>query len=203
MRFDSSDPVIDPDEPDQGDPPESVAQAAEAFHRFARGGAVPPEPPGGRTNNVNVGLPTDVQAAALDMLAANGAIEPEKLAADAQALHDRIVDWWVRVSSADAQAAAAKSTEYGGAGAAIDLVWLGQQLVEMGQATAEGTSDWTAREVPTQHATELGIFFYLLGKIARWKAAILEGRPVSDDTIKDIHTYAMMARYNREHGSWP
>lgn len=128
------------------------------------------------------------------MIDGNGA-DGQRLAERAQALADQIVEWWERVSRTDAAAAAAKSTEYGGAGAALDLVWLGEQLADM-QPSVDGSAG-------PQEAIELGIFFYLLGKMARWKAAILEGRAVSDDTIKDIHTYAMMARYNREHGSWP
>lgn len=140
-------------------------------------------PPGGSTGNVR------------EMVAANGAADPDQLVERAQQLADQIKDWWHAVSRGDAAAAAAKSTEYGGAGAAIDLVWLGEQLADMRTGT-DGA-------VGSREAIELGIFFYLLGKMARWKAAILEGRAVSDDTIKDIHTYAMMARYNREHGSWP
>lgn len=135
------------------------------------------------------------------MIDLNGA-DGQRLAARAQELANQIVDWWREVSEMDAAAAAAKSTEYGGSGAAIDLVWLGEQLNDMRQGSVG--ADWiNGNRVPTRVAIELGIFFYLLGKIARWKAAILEDRPVSDDTIKDIHTYAMMARYNREHGSWP
>jgi hypothetical protein len=191
--------------PDERDiEPVDATEGVAEHDRFNRGGVVPPEPPGGRTGNVRVEAEGESgETIAFQFLVGNGANAPDQLAKRASDLAEQIIDWWTRVSEQDALAATAKSTEYGGSGAAIDLVWLGQQLVEMGQAAAEGTADWTARDVPTQQATELGIFFYLLGKIGRWKAAILEGRPVSDDTIKDIHTYAMMARYNREHGSWP
>lgn len=158
---------------------------------------LPPEPPGGRTNNVRTWPHADMEA----MIEANGA-DSQRLAERAQELADQIVDWWNLASASDAAAAAAKSTEYGGAGAAIDLVWLGEQLADM-RGGVNGTNWLTGRERSAQEATELGIFFYVLGKVARWKAAILEGRPVSDDTIKDLHTYTMMARYNREHGSWP
>jgi len=116
-------------------------------------------------------------------------VRPEQVA---DTVH-RIVEWWRLISDQDAQAAATKTAEYGGGGAAVDLVWLGEQLIDMNVA------QWPNQASPI----ELGIFFYLLGKMARWKAAILEGRPVSDDTLKDITTYAMMVRFQREHGSWP
>jgi hypothetical protein len=159
---------------------------------------VPPEPPGGRTGNVRVEAEGESgETIAFQFLVGNGAVAPDQLAKRASDLAEQIIDWWTRVSEQDALAAAAKSTEYGGSGAAIDLVWLGQQLTDFGAASL------SPDRMTDEQATELGIFTYLLGKMARWKAAILEGRPVSDDTIKDIHTYAMMARYNREHGSWP
>jgi hypothetical protein len=58
-------------------------------------------------------------------------------------------------------------------------------------------------DVNDEEATEIGIYFYELGKIARWTAAIREGRRVSDDTLHDAGIYIKMAQRNRAVGGWP
>lgn len=51
---------------------------------------------------------------------------------------------------------------------------------------------------------ELGIAFYLVGKIARIASAITDGHAPSSDTYHDISVYARMALYARIHGGvWP
>lgn len=100
--------------------------------------------------------------------------------------------WWTLAASAEIDMVVKKAVEYGGNGAAIDLIQIGQDL-----ATVMG------RKVTDEEATEIGIYFYLRGKLARWTAALVEGRRVSSDTLLDIGIYVRMAQRNREVGGWP
>lgn len=104
-----------------------------------------------------------------------------------------LADWWASVTHFDVLHMLPKLVEYGGAGSAQDLVDIGTAIGQFRNGSVPSTEE----------ATELGIAFYLIGKIARWKAAILEGQRPSDDTLKDIAIYAMMARRNRIAGGWP
>lgn len=101
-----------------------------------------------------------------------------------------LYDWWVSTSRKDAQKVVPKAAEYG----SESLVALGRAVVE-GLMGSEGHGEASASEV--------AIFVYLTGKMARWAAAIKRGDKVSDDTLLDITTYSMMARRIRDAGSWP
>lgn len=98
--------------------------------------------------------------------------------------------WWIDTSRADLAALMPKVVEYG----ATDLEWVGRQMLAS-QGRTEGVS--------TEEATEVGIYWFVLGKVARWAAAVQEGRRPSDDTLLDIGIYATMARRNRAAGCWP
>lgn len=100
--------------------------------------------------------------------------------------------WWEKISKAEVDMVAGKAVEYGGNGAAIDLIQIGQDLAAI-----------SGRTVDDQMATEYGIYFYVRGKFARWTAAMVEGRPVSYDTLLDLGIYIRMAQRNREVGGWP
>lgn len=104
-----------------------------------------------------------------------------------------LVEWWMDIAHKEAQDAQTKSDEYGGRGKAVDLIELGHQL-----AMNMGIEDLFDSE-----KIELGIYFYVQGKIARWSAAIREGRRVSDDTLKDLSTYVRMVQRTRAVGNWP
>ena len=106
---------------------------------------------------------------------------------------DALKEWWMKTASQDVHNLAPKANEYGGVGPAHDLTAIGQTLARI---AGKG-------EVSDSYATELGIFFYLRGKIARWETAVLSGYTPSDDTLLDIAVYAMMARRNRDAGGWP
>lgn len=97
--------------------------------------------------------------------------------------------WWLEQARDEAEEAIIKADEYG----AGDLLDLGRTM-----ARIVGQPGLTDAE-----AMELGVFFYLRGKIARWSSAIEEQHPVSDDTIKDILVYARMAQRIRYLGGWP
>lgn len=97
-----------------------------------------------------------------------------------------VAEWWRRTNADDHLAFIPKFEEYG----SEDLLAIGRTMADI-----LGKKDLT-----DQQATELGIFFYLYGKMARWVEAVKEGRPVSDDTLHDLTVYSMMARLNRAGG---
>lgn len=100
--------------------------------------------------------------------------------------------WWHEAANGEIDMVVAKAVEYGGDGAAIDLIQIGHDIAEISKRT-----------VTDEEATEIGIYFYLRGKLARWTAALTEGRRVSDDTLLDIGVYVRMAQRNRKVGGWP
>lgn len=108
-------------------------------------------------------------------------------------LATELASWWSIQASDEIDMVVAKAVEYGGGGAAIDLIQIGQDI-----AAVAGMG-----EVSDEEATELGIYFYLRGKLSRWTAALIEGRRVSSDTLLDIGVYVRMAQRNRQVGGWP
>lgn len=100
--------------------------------------------------------------------------------------------WWIDTATSDIGGSIQKIVDYGGKGAAYDLVATGHDLAAM-----------NGRTVGDEEAVELAICFYLSSKANRWMAAIIDGRRPSDDTLLDIAYYAMMARRNRVVGGWP
>lgn len=104
-------------------------------------------------------------------------------------------EWWVAKARAEIEDMTAKTAEYGGGGRAHDLIGIGNDLAQaMGR---------TGSVVGDDEATELGIWFYLRGKMGRAMAALIDGRMPSDDTIHDILVYARMIQRTREVGGWP
>jgi adenylosuccinate synthase len=108
---------------------------------------------------------------------------------------DELTEWWLARAASEVKPMVGKALEYGGKGAAIDLIDIGTDLFRM--------MDRTLEEFTEADATELGIYFYLKGKFSRWTAALMEGRSVSDDTLLDIGVYVRMAQRTREVGGWP
>lgn len=103
--------------------------------------------------------------------------------------------WWHEQAQSEVNAVVPKAIEYGGHGAAIDLLDIGRNLARLMGRNTNLMSD--------AEITELGIYFYLQGKFSRWTAALLEGRKVSDDTIHDISVYCRMVARTRAVGGWP
>jgi cell division septum initiation protein DivIVA len=111
--------------------------------------------------------------------------------------------WWMDKAAAEVEPLIAKMTEYGGEGRAVDLHEIGRALLGAGvQVPNPGTDDIT-EETVDEVMSEMGIYFYLVGKFSRWQAAVAEGRRVSDDTLLDIGIYVRMAQRIREVGGWP
>lgn len=100
-----------------------------------------------------------------------------------------LMTWWMSTAYSEIDSMMPKVTEYG----ATDLMWVGRQMAE-----ATNRPDITDEE-----AAELGIYWFILGKIARWHAAVTEGRRPSDDTLHDLGIYARMAQRVRNAGNWP
>lgn len=105
---------------------------------------------------------------------------------------EELLAWWRMTSDHDAQRTIPKAIEYG----SIDLNIIGFALGECIPALREGR-----REGSTE-ASEMGIAFYLLGKIARMVSAYSEGQRPSDDTWMDVTVYSLMGRRVRDRGSW-
>jgi len=114
----------------------------------------------------------------------------------AESPHIDLRDWWMSKAAGEVEPMIAKMMEYGGDGRAIDLIEIGRTLQISGVKVPD--DDASSAEL-----SELGIYFYLVGKFARWTAAIAEGRPVSDDTLHDIGIYVRMVQRIRESGGWP
>lgn len=102
---------------------------------------------------------------------------------------ENLVAWWEKLASSDARTTVPKAVEYGSA-----------DLIEIGRAMARATG---RPGLSDTEAAELGIYFYVVGKLGRWTAAVEENRPVSDDTLFDISVYITMVRRIRATGGWP
>lgn len=97
--------------------------------------------------------------------------------------------WWHELADEEIERTVPKALEYGSG----DLVDIGRTL-----AKAKGDD-----HIGDKEAAELGVYFYLVGKMARWTDAIRNGRRVSDDTIFDIGVYIRMVQRIRSAGGWP
>lgn len=121
------------------------------------------------------------------------AIDPDELAkalnlmgpAQLEAL---LTEWWMDKAEEEVRRTVPKAVEYG----ALDLIQIGQDL-----ALTAG------REVSDAEAAEMGVYFYVRGKLARWTDAIIRGDRVSDDTLFDLGVYIRMAQRIRDAGGWP
>ncbi|QXJ40718.1 hypothetical protein [Curtobacterium phage Parvaparticeps] len=124
-------------------------------------------------------------------------VAPEEVAeAQGDAIADSLRSWWLDVASQEVEPLISKMFEYGGTGRSNDLIRIGESLASAGVG-GPGAS------YTEQALAELGIYFYIEGKMARWSAAIAEGRSVSDDTLLDIGIYVRMVQRIRAVGGWP
>lgn len=96
--------------------------------------------------------------------------------------------WWFDKAASEIDQTVPKAIEYG----STDLIDIGLMLART-----------MRRAVSEPEAAELGVFFYLIGKVARWQSAIERGERPSDDTLLDIGVYVRMAQRIREAGGWP
>ncbi len=101
---------------------------------------------------------------------------------------DQLRAWWTDLAASEVERTVPKAVEYG----STDLIDIGMMLGRT-----------VRRQVDEEEAAELGVFFYLIGKIARWQSAIERGERPSDDTLFDIGVYVRMAQRIRHSGGWP
>jgi hypothetical protein len=94
--------------------------------------------------------------------------------------------WWQAEVQKEIESVVPKAIEYGSA----DLKVIGYALSQMIGEPKGVTPD------------ELGIAFYVLGKVARLVGGYADGRRPSDDTWHDIAIYTKMAQFAREHNGW-
>jgi hypothetical protein len=95
--------------------------------------------------------------------------------------------WWSDKAQDEIHRTVPKAVEYG----AGDLEDIGRDMREAGIVGGATPDD------------ELGIYFYIVGKMSRWKQAIHRGESVSDDTLFDIGVYVRMVQRIRTNGGWP
>ena len=106
---------------------------------------------------------------------------------------DMLEQWWTSTAISEVKGITDKMREYGGHGRAMDLIEIGRALRAAGMPVQDDDAS----------LAEAGCYFYLVGKFARWTAAISEGRRVSDDTLYDIGIYIRMVQRIRQSGGWP
>jgi hypothetical protein len=127
--------------------------------------------------------------------------DPAKFEAEAlkAEISQQLIEWWMDKANTDVTQLVDKMIEYGGLGRASDLAEIGVKMIELGMPKPDSTEvvDYPA------YAAEVGIYFYMVGKMSRWSAALEAGRQVSDDTIHDLKIYATMVQRIREAGGWP
>jgi hypothetical protein len=105
---------------------------------------------------------------------------------------EELLTWWRDTCEGDAQRTIPKAIEYGSIDLNIIGFALGECIPTLKEQRREGSTE----------AAEMGIAFYLLGKIARMVSAYSEGQAPSDDTWMDVTVYSMMGRRVRDRGSW-
>ena len=108
----------------------------------------------------------------------------------AKTLDEELGQWWHDKAEEEVHGVVPKAEEYG----SVDLEIVGFALRQLRASNGE---------IPTSNA-ELGIAFYLLGKVARVIGAYADGRSPSDDTWHDMAVYTKMGQRVREtDGRWP
>lgn len=100
-----------------------------------------------------------------------------------------LTNWWIDLAHEEVERVVPKAIEYG----STDLLEVGRTLANVIQREGLGEEE----------LVELGIYFYLVGKFARWMDAVRDGRRPSDDTLHDIGVYVRMAQRTRAVGGWP
>ena len=113
------------------------------------------------------------------------ALRKETPVKDAPTVQD-LANWWLDETKFELDSVLPKAVEYGSA----DLKVIGFALSQMIGEPKGVTND------------ELGIAFYVLGKVARLVGGYADGRKPSDDTWHDIAIYTKMAQSARENGGW-
>lgn len=115
---------------------------------------------------------------------------PSGMTADPKPItaEQELAEWWRETAEKEIVQTVAKAVEYG----STDLIDIGRSLARV-----------AGRDIDDATAAEWGVFFYLEGKLSRWRSAITRGDVPSFDTLLDIGVYARMAQRIRMTGGWP
>ena len=99
-------------------------------------------------------------------------------------------DWWRATAEYDMQRTVPKTMLYGSRGE--DLVAIGRTMEDIGNMGHTSMAQ----------SAELGVYFYMSGKMARAAEAFRHGNLPSYDTWFDLTIYLLIGRRIREHGQW-
>jgi hypothetical protein len=145
---------------------------------------VPPE----KANPVGVAVSTGPESAAMGFF-----LLPES------GVQRDLMLWWMTTAYEDFMQKAPKVDEYG----AHDLEIMGAILMVMVYKHHLDLLREAEQATKLPVATELAVWFYILGKVARLVSDYMAGRSGKPDTWHDITFYSMMARRIQETGRWP
>jgi hypothetical protein len=106
-----------------------------------------------------------------------------------------LAKWWEKKADEEIERTLPKVAAYG----ATDLEEIGRKLQAAGVKIPRGEPG----SPRTPQLIEAGIYFYIVGKMARWADAVARGDTVSDDTLFDIGVYVRMVQRVRQVGGWP
>lgn len=112
-------------------------------------------------------------------------------ALDRDATQDRIADlkrWWSAMAVNEIEMVADKAVVYG----SNSIEQVGRKMAQL-----------QGREVSSEEAQELGCWVNSVQKMERWTDAVMRGDRPKDDTITDLHVYAVMSLRIRNSGGWP
>ena len=105
-------------------------------------------------------------------------------------VQEALAQWWIDTTKAELEMLLPKVEEY----SAYDLELIGTAMAD--------TIGWEGELTPGE-ATEIGIAFYVMGKVGRVLGAVREGRLPSEDTWVDLAVYSRMALRAKQAGAWP
>lgn len=123
---------------------------------------------------------------------------PEVEETPEQKLYNELEQWWLDQAHTEINAVIPKAIEYGGAGRSNDLIAIGRAMKDAGFPVPEFADE----QGESEFLAELGIYFYIVGKMGRWGSALRNGQFVSDDTVYDIGIYTRMVQRIRDVGGW-
>lgn len=138
----------------------------------------PPTPTSTRSGRPPIFFPTPAWFPPIPAAEAVVPLDPEQ----------ELRSWWFDQAGIEIDSTVPKAIEYG----STDLQDIGRDLART-----------AGRQVTDEEAAELGVYFYLRGKLSRWTSAIERGERPSDDTLFDLGVYVRMAQRIRHAGGWP
>ena len=110
----------------------------------------------------------------------------------------RIAEWWAETSREEISKTVPKAIAYG----SVDLEVVGEALLALLPDEAKAKVKRMSGEERKCFVEEMGIAFYVLGKVGRLFGAYHQGIAGTDDTWFDLGVYPKMAQRVRKEGQW-